>query len=105
MYICKCIKGSGKASPQQKEKGKQERMKENGQKKHTQFYKSAFSKQSKSDDKTDGTACALAFISFCFLLFFSYREKVLLAVSTVVVFIVFEDVSLPLPLPLFETAM
>lgn len=106
MYICKCIKGSGKASPQQKEKGKQERMKENGQKKHTQFYKSAFSKQSKSDDdKTDGTACALAFISFCFLLFFSYREKVLFAVSTVVVFIVFEDVSLPLPLPLFETAM
>lgn len=85
--------------------------KENGKKRKIQIYKSAFSKQSKSDDdKTDGTQCGMAFIYFFiyfFLFFFSYREKVLFAVSSVVVVVVVVSafgVSLLL-LPLFDTAM
>lgn len=91
------------ASPQQQ--------KENGKKRKIQIYKSAFSKQSKSDDdKTDGTQCGMAFIYFFiyfFSFFFSYREKVLFAVSSVVVVVVVVSafgVSLLL-LPLFDTAM
>lgn len=87
--------------------------KENGKKRKIQIYKSAFSKQSKSDDdKTDGTQCGMAFIYFFiyfFLFFFSYREKVLFAVSSVVVVAVVVVVSAfgvsLLLLPLFDTAM
>lgn len=101
--ICKCIKGSGKPTTKKRK---------NGKKRKIQIYKSAFSKQSKSDDdKTDGTQCGMAFIYFFiyfFSFFFSYREKVLFAVSSVVVAVVVVvfafGVSLLL-LPLFDTAM
>lgn len=75
MYICKCIKGSGKASPNNndnKTKEKRKNKRKWQENIYTEFYKSAFSKQSKSDDdKTDGTAAyAMAFILFFFFFFF-----------------------------------